>query len=150
MKIASVSRDQIEAFLIREWNAVDECHSNTTPRPDWRWQEYCLAAYDGEEIVGAAIFRARGGVAHLSNVISSRDRRSRGIGGALVEEFIQRARGLGCHKLTLRTTNEDKLVRFYRRHGFEVEAILGDDAFHIDRCQMVRFLRHFEPEVGSK
>ena len=140
MKIADVSRDQIEAFLVREWRAVDADRSSTTSPPDWRWHEHCLAAYEDKEVIGAAVFRVRGGVAHLENVISSRDRRSRGIGGALVEEFIQRARALGCHKLTLHTTQEDKLVRFYRLHGFEIEATFANDAFHIDRCQMVRFL----------
>lgn len=141
VRITDVSRDHIESCLARERSAEDAERAGTGAPRDWRWHEYCLAAYDGEEIVAAAVFQVRGGVASLNNVISSRNQRRRGIGGMLVEEFIHCARALGCHKLTLRTSNEDTSVRFCRRHGFEVEAILSDDAFHTDRCQMVRFLR---------
>jgi GNAT superfamily N-acetyltransferase len=141
MRITDATRDQIEAFMEREWTAENaDRFAGAVAPPNWEWREYCLAAYDGEEIVGAAVFRVRGGVAHLKNVISSRARRSRGIGGALVDEFVRRARELGCHKLTLVTYHEDKSVRFYQRHGFVVEAVLRDDAFHVERCQMARFL----------
>lgn len=141
MRVIETSRNAIEPFMAREWTAENaDRFAGAVAPPHWEWREYCLAAYDGEEIVGAAIFRVRGGVAHLKNIISSRARRSRGIGGALVDEFVRRARGLGCHKLTLVTYHEDKSVRFYQRHGFAIEAVLYDDAFHVDRCQMVRFL----------
>jgi GNAT superfamily N-acetyltransferase len=141
MRIAETTREQIEAFLEREWTAENARRFAGAVAPrQWEWREYCLAAHEGEAIVGAAIFRARGGVAHLRNVISSRAQRSQGIGGALVDEFVRRARALGCHKLTLVTYHEDESVRFYQRHGFVIEAVLNDDAFHVDRCQMVRFL----------
>ena len=141
MIVGGAIRAEIEPFLARAWVAenADRFGDALTP-PEWVWREYCLAAYEAEEIVGAAIFRVRGGVAHLKNVISAGARRSRGIGGALVGEFENRARALGCHKLTLTTYHEDQSLRFYRRHGFEIEAVLRNDAFHVDRCQMVRFL----------
>ncbi len=141
VRVTEASRDDIEAFLEREWTAENaDRFAAADSRPQWAWREYCLAAYENGEVVGAAVFRVRGGVGHLSNVISTRTRRSQGIGGALVEEFVRRARDLNCHKLTLVTYHEDQSLRFYQRHGFEIEAVLKDDAFHADRCQMARFL----------
>jgi GNAT superfamily N-acetyltransferase len=141
MRVDTASRDQVADFLEREWAAENaDRFAGAVAPPDWEWNEHCLAAYAGETLVGAAIFRVRGGVAHLKNVITDRARRSQGIGGALVEAFVNRAREMGCHKLTLVTYPDEASVRFYRRHRFEIEAVLRDDAFHAERCQMVRFL----------
>ena len=108
MRVIETSRHTLEPFMKREWAAenADRFAGAVAPR-QWEWREYCLAAHDDEELIGAAIFRVRGGVAHLKNVISSRARRSQGIGGALVDE---------------------------------IEAVLHNDAFHVHRCQMARFL----------
>ena len=141
MRVIETSRHTLEPFMEREWAAENaDRFAGAVAPPDWEWREYGLAAHDDEELIGAAIFRVRGSVAHLKNVISSRARRSQGIGGALVDEFVRRARELGCHKLTLVTYHENKSVRFYQRHGFEIEAVLHNDAFHVHRCQMARFL----------
>lgn len=107
MRVIGKGRNTIEPFVEREWSAENaDRFAGAVAPPNWKWREYCLAAHDGEELIGAAIFRVRGGVAHLKNVISSRARRSQGIGGALVDEFVRRARELGCHKLTLVTYYE--------------------------------------------
>lgn len=142
ISIAVVSQALVEPFLKQEWATVDVDRAAATALRAWRRQEYCLAAYDGDEIVGAAVYRILGGVAHLENLIVTRGRRRRGLGGCLLEEFIRRAEALGCHKLTLRAAETDELVRFYRRHGFEVEARFADDVFRADRGQMARFLRY--------
>jgi hypothetical protein len=31
-------------------------------------------------------------------------------------------------------------VRFYGQHGFTVEAVYRNDAYHLDRCRMALFL----------
>jgi GNAT superfamily N-acetyltransferase len=140
IRIADATRSDIDVFMRREWEAENADRFVEAAAPvGWDWREYCLAAYDADEIVGTAIFRVRGGVAHLKNVISSRLRRSQGIGGALLDEFVRRTREMGCHKLTLVTYHDDQSMRFYQRHGFVVEAILRNDAHHVDRCQMVLF-----------
>jgi GNAT superfamily N-acetyltransferase len=93
MRVIGKGRNTIEPFVEREWSAENaDRFAGAVAPPNWEWREYCLAAHDGEELIGAAIFRVRGGVAHLKNVISSRARRSQGIGGALVDEFVRRAR----------------------------------------------------------
>lgn len=141
MRIANATRVEIEPFLAREWTLETAARFGAqVTAAEWEWREFCLAAYDSDEMVGAAIFRVRGGVAHLKNIISMATRRHQGIGGALLDEFERRAREMGCHKLTLSTDYAERSLRFYRRHGFEVEAILRDDAFHVDRCQMVKYL----------
>lgn len=140
-KIVDTPRAQIESFLDRAWALENESRSAASSLSvDWGSAEYGLGAYDDGELVGSAIFRVRGGVAHLSNVIVAAERRRSGIGGALVDTFVDRARALGCHKLTLTTDLADVPVAFYKRHGFAIEAILRDDAYHFDRCVMSTFL----------
>lgn len=141
MRVVDATRAEIESFMAGEWTTENATRfGGQVAPPDWEWREYCLAAYEGAEIVGSAVFRVRGGVAHLENIISIGARRSQGIGSALLEEFEKRARTMGCHKLTLVAYFEERSTRFYERHGFAVEAILRDDAFRTDRCQIAKFI----------
>jgi ribosomal protein S18 acetylase RimI-like enzyme len=47
-----------------------------------------------------------------------------GVGGALVDAVADQARGLGCRRLWLITTNDNtRALRFYQRHGFRLVAV---------------------------
>lgn len=84
-----------------------------------------VAEVDGR-VVGVCqllVFRhlqARGGrCAEIESMHVHPDFRSRGIGGALVEEAVERARLAGCYRVQL-TSNlaRPDAHRFYDRHGF--------------------------------
>lgn len=85
-----------------------------------------LVAEEAGEVVGVCqlvTFRHlqhRGGrCAELESVHVREDRRSRGIGGALVEAAAARAAAAGCYRVQL-TSNRVRADahRFYERHGF--------------------------------
>ena len=84
-----------------------------------------VAEVDGE-VVGMCqlvVFRHvqhRGGrCAELESVHVRPDRRSTGIGGALVEAAAEAARQSGCYRIQLTSNGaRDEAHRFYRRHGF--------------------------------
>ena len=140
IRILEVAHGEIEPFMEREWQMDNDARSpDLDQRVDWEPRRHCLAAYEDEELVGSAVYRIRGGVAHLGNLIIAHLQRGRGIGGALVDEFIRRAEEAGCHKLTLTTDRDQRAVRFYGQHGFTVEAVFHNDAYHLERCQMALF-----------
>jgi RimJ/RimL family protein N-acetyltransferase len=63
-------------------------------------------------------------VAGLGMMVDARWR-GQGVGGALVEGAIARARALGAHKLALQLwPHNDAARRLYRRHGFVDEGLL--------------------------
>jgi hypothetical protein len=93
-RVTEVARGEIGAFLEREWTAENvDRFAAADSRPQWAWREYCVAAYENGEMVGAAVFRVRGGLGHLSNVISTRTRRGQGFGCSL---NAARRRGTAC------------------------------------------------------
>lgn len=56
----------------------------------------------------------------MERVVIDAQRRGRGIGAALMDEVVARARSAGCYKLTfLSNKRRSRAHPFYRRLGFE-------------------------------
>lgn len=53
-----------------------------------------------------------------------KDARSRGVGGALIQELLARTRALGCAEVSVSTMPDNAgAIRFYREHGLTEEAL---------------------------
>ena len=83
-----------------------------------------LLAYDGELPVGIAVcfrgfstFQARP-LVNIHDLAVLPEHRGRGIGKALLEAVADRARGLGCCKVTLETQEKNPARRLYEAVGF--------------------------------
>ena len=84
-----------------------------------------VAEVDGEVVGACQLIRIRhlqhsGGLcAELESMHVRADQRSKGIGGVLLEEAIERARAAGCYRIQL-TSNlaRSDAHRFYARAGF--------------------------------
>lgn len=117
------------------------------------YPEGFVVAEDGEgTIVGFVM-----GVVSVPNVarvlvlVVDPDHQRRGIGGALLGAFATRFEQAGVDRLRLEVRkSNDGAIRFYRRHGFEVEGVLqghyrdGEDAF-----VMVRPVEGGSPEKAD-
>jgi GNAT superfamily N-acetyltransferase len=82
-----------------------------------------LAALDGDEVVGAvSLARARaengGHRAEVQRLAVRGDRRGGGVGGALLDAVVERARGLGLELLWLTTHADTPSDAFYVRRGW--------------------------------
>ncbi len=126
--------------MTREWAPENSKRFGRNDPAMWVKHSGYLGAYENDELVGAAIYYTQAGVGHLSELLVSAEQRGSGIGSALLDEFEQRARAAGCHKLTLKTYWDEKAVAFYRQHGYAVEAILYREVFGIDMCRMAKFV----------
>jgi GNAT superfamily N-acetyltransferase len=84
-----------------------------------------VAELDGEvvgvcQLIVFRHFQRRGGLcAEIESVHVHPSHRSQGIGGALVEATIERARAAGCYRVQLTSNNQRvDAHRFYERLGF--------------------------------
>ena len=67
-----------------------------------------------------------------------------GVGGALINAVIQKAKSEDCRRVWLITTNDNTLaIRFYQRFGFELKAV------HINAMEQARRLKPQIPLVGA-
>ncbi len=89
-----------------------------------------LLAQEGESIIGLLSYSIRPNLYHaeegclIEELVVHSGERGRGIGGMLVDALLERLEGTGCAEVSV-TTMPDNLqaIKFYRKHGFEDEAV---------------------------
>ncbi|MHA7305750.1 amino-acid N-acetyltransferase [Arthrobacter sp. TMN-49] len=84
-------------------------------------QEFLIAEIDGESVGCGALHVMWEDLAEIRTLASADAWRGRGIGHALVEQLLDRARALGVSRVFCLTFEVD----FFVRHGFEVMANQG-------------------------
>lgn len=140
MEILQVEKEVVKDFLDHEWETFDLEHFGGHTSEIWAEQIYTLAAYEGEEVVGAAVFQIEGGVGKLEEFIVGAGHRNRGVGGLLLTRFEEICRQEGCHKLRLITLLDSSAQHFYENHGYQQEAVSRRDFQGRDWAVMVKFL----------
>src|SRR5215831_8335685 len=81
-----------------------------------------LLAEDSEGAIGLALYRVSDAACEIVALLSHHERR--GVGTALLERAVHIARGAGCRRVWLVTTNDNTgAVRFYHRRGFRQIAV---------------------------
>jgi GNAT superfamily N-acetyltransferase len=136
MEIREVKKEEIKDFWKQEWRKFDEELGF-----QWKDRAVMLAAYEGSEILGAALIKLLGGCAYLEQLIIAKSQRGKGMGSSLMKEFENLAKKEGCHKLTIKTT--DKMpgtIPFYKKHGYKIEATLKKYYFKHDWVIMSKFI----------
>ncbi|HOZ38424.1 MAG TPA: GNAT family N-acetyltransferase [Anaerolineaceae bacterium] len=114
--ISPQNRQQINDFISQHWFTTEmvilgEIVDMTTVEG--------VAAMDGEGIAGLITYRVSGEVCEITSLDSLRE--GLGIGTDLLEKVIAIAREMGCHKITLVTTNDNiHAIRFYQKQGFDL------------------------------
>jgi ribosomal protein S18 acetylase RimI-like enzyme len=102
-----------------------------------------LAAVSAGRIVGHVSYRMVDDVCEVTSIAADPPRS--GIGSRLMDRVVAEARGAGCGRVRLTTTNDNlHAIRFYQRRGFRLAAVRPgavDDAR--------RDLKPEIPEIGS-
>ena len=100
-----------------------------------------FVALDGERLLGAALYRVDGEACELATLYALVQ--NRGVGSALIRTIMETAKGLGCRRLWLCTTNDTThAIRFYQKFGFALKAV------HIGGFELTRRLKGELPERG--
>lgn len=101
-----------------------------------------FVALAGGERTGFAMYRTEGTACELVAIEATR--RQRGAGTALLGAVEDAARGAGCRRLWLVTTNDNlDALRFYQRRGYRLARV------HRDALQASRRLKPAIPAVGA-
>ena len=115
-QIDQTNRAQVDAFIVRQWYTLkmvvrSECIDLGSA------DGYC--AYENDEIIGLITYRLSGNEMEILSLDSLRERQ--GIGTALVNEVIRKAKETGAERITLITTNDNlPTLHFYQKRGFDL------------------------------
>lgn len=78
-----------------------------------------FAALEDDRITGLATYFVTGSVCEITSLDSLVEHQ--GVGTALVNKVIEAAKGRGCSKIVLITTNDNlNAMRFYQKRGFDM------------------------------
>jgi GNAT superfamily N-acetyltransferase len=121
-----ITRKELRLFS-GEWKRLDE-EIGIDPRDS----KHKFGIFIGKEIVGYVYFRIWGGRFYIDEFIIKEGFRRKGIGTKTFEWLEDFARKRSCHKMLLKTTEKHLILDLAKRLGYKEEAILRDDAFHLD------------------
>ena len=112
--LTSKDRSWVRQRICQEWGAEFVVAHGEIFHPD-RLPGFC--ARRGEEILGLITYQVRDEGCEIVTLNSWQ--KGLGVGSALIEAVKQAARGLGCKRLWLVTTNDNTSgLRFYQKCGF--------------------------------
>ena len=110
---------RLRQFLLEHWGGEEMITRGKVYRPE---QLEGFVVEDGEEWIGLLTFAMEDGECELTSLDSLRE--GQGIGSKLIDEAIKEARGRGCKRLFLITSNDNlNALGFYQKRGFEITAI---------------------------
>ena len=109
----------LRQFWIEHWGGEEMIAHGNVYRPE---QLEGFVVEDGQEWIGLLTFVIKDGECEVTSLDSLRE--GQGIGSRLIDQAIQEARGRGCKRLFLITTNDNlNALGFYQKRGFEIAAI---------------------------
>ncbi len=124
------SDNDVRSFLDAEWSAID-------PDP-WTERKCIITAERDGRLIGAATCSVSAGVAHLGELMVTKQERNNGIGARLLKAFEEWAVAHDAHILTLDTRHHGPAQNFYERHGWRVEHVLANHYMRNDYAGMVK------------
>jgi ribosomal protein S18 acetylase RimI-like enzyme len=122
MNIRSLTNDdlpRLRQFWIEHWGSEEMISRGKVSRPE---QLEGFVVEDRKEWMGLLTFVIEEGECEVTSLDSLRERQ--GIGSKLIDQVMEEARGRGCKRLFLITTNDNlNALGFYQKRGFEIVAI---------------------------
>ena len=118
-RLSSNDLPRLRQFWIEHWGGEEIIARGKVYRPE---QLEGFVMENGEEWVGLLTFVIADGECEVTSLDSLRE--GQGIGSTLIDQAIKEARGRGCNRLFLITTNDNlNALGFYQKRGFEIVTI---------------------------
>ncbi len=122
MNIRRLTHDDLphlRQFWIEHWGGEEMISRGRIHRPE---QLEGFVIEDGKEWIGLLTFMIENNECEVTSLDSLRE--GQGIGSQLIDRALEEARGRGCKRLFLITTNDNlNALGFYQRRGFEIVAV---------------------------
>lgn len=106
----------------------------------WHEQTHDFAAMDGSQVVGVVQIRIAASLANVERIVVLPERRSQGIGRALLQSASDAANYYNCHKMTAIVPHRSGAQAFFERCDYREEALLPQHTFKLDMAAMRKFL----------
>lgn len=133
MKLRETSREEFESAITD--NVGDKFAKTFVAKANMQDQwEYCIGAWDGDELLGAiitTISKRTPKVANLQLLHTFVKHRGKGVGKVLCNDALIRAKGDGA--IYFRVSAEPDAIKFYEKIGF---TFLGEQK---SKCQLSMF-----------
>ena len=133
-QIDQASREQINAIIIRQWYTLQMVV---------RGESVDLGSADGyyacenDQVVGVITYRLLGKEMEILSLDSFQE--NKGIGTALLNKAVRKAKEAGMEKIELITTNDNlPALRFYQKRGFDLARLY---------CNALDQARKIKPEI---
>lgn len=138
-EITDQDRDWLRRFIVERWGADRMLAHGTLYYPH---QHAGFAIFEGEQPIGVITYRLEAGVCEIITLDSSRE--GCGVGTALIETVIDRARQMRGTRVWLITTNDNvNALRFYQKRGFVLAAL------HREAVTRARQIKPEIPLIGE-
>ncbi|GAB4157747.1 MAG: GNAT family N-acetyltransferase [Candidatus Dojkabacteria bacterium] len=128
----------VDKFEGSQWPKADLEHYGKI-KPPKKYHRFIMREHG--KIVGMAEVSIETNVACLEGLLVDETIRGQGIGTALLKKVEAFARTKGCTKIWLATGKDWKAASFYKKHGFEITAVLKEHVFNQDEVLMTKFLK---------
>jgi ribosomal protein S18 acetylase RimI-like enzyme len=136
--LAEGDRTWLAEFLVERWGEVVSVGGGRVHQLD---RLPGFVALDGERRIGLLTYAIDGQDCEIVTIDAVEE--GRGIGTALIDRVAEQARGAGCRRLHLITTNDNlRAIRFYQRRGFQLIAV------RVNALAESRRIKPSIPEIG--
>lgn len=138
-EITDRDREWLRRFVIERWGADRLIVHGALYHPH---QHAGFAIFEGDQPIGVITYRLEAGACEITTLDSVRERQ--GVGTALIEAVIDRARQAHCARVWLITTNDNlNALRFYQRRGLALAAL------HREAVTRARQIKPEIPLIGE-
>ena len=133
-RIDQASRKRINAFIVQQWYTMQMVvHGESIDMDDADGYYAC----EGDEIIGLITYRIAGKEMEILSLDSLQERM--GIGTALLDAAVEKARETRMQRIMLITTNDNlSALRFYQKRGFDMSRLY---------CNALDQARKIKPEI---
>ena len=122
MEIEKTSTEEVYSFLNPQWH-----HFFDEKGLPFDISRYAIAAYQSQDLVGAAVIKIKGGLCRLEDIFVRENQRRKGIGSQLLSFIEQEAIKSSCRRIVAETSElHEEALSFYHKHNFNVIAKIPD------------------------
>jgi GNAT superfamily N-acetyltransferase len=135
-----IDQKELRIFKDIEWPLEDAIHFGDSELVDFDEQEICYAAEVDGAVAGYVRTETEMGIFRIVSIIVGHKFRKRGVGKALMLKAEEKAKELGCHKMTVETGAEWEAKLFYENLGFATLVVMKNHFDHRDFVLMEKFI----------